>query len=79
MEKYLETPQAKIDARTNQEIYQKRLGILRGVFTEFGLRPACETDAGFFMMFECPKAINGVDVENSEDYNKQIITLLGIV
>ncbi|MCD5374884.1 aminotransferase class I/II-fold pyridoxal phosphate-dependent enzyme [Candidatus Gracilibacteria bacterium] len=79
MEKYLETPQAKIDAKKNQEIYQKRLEILRGVFTEFGLHPACNTDAGFFMMFDCPKFINGKAVENSEDYNKQIITLIGVV
>ncbi len=79
MEKYLETPQAKIDAKKNQEIYQKRIVILREVFEEFGLKPACETDAWFFMMFDCPKSINWEEVENSEEFNKKIITLIGVV
>lgn len=79
LEKYLETPQAKIDAQKNQETYQKRLNVLRAIFMDFGLRPACETDAWFFMMFDCPKFINGEVVENSQEYNKKIISLIWVV
>jgi hypothetical protein len=45
MDKYLETPQAKIDASKNQEMYKKRLEILTKVFTDFGLKLTCPTDA----------------------------------
>jgi hypothetical protein len=45
MEKYLELPQAKADAKEKQEMYEKRLEILTKVFTDFGLKLACPTDA----------------------------------
>ena len=79
MEQYLEMPEAKEDAQKNQQIYAKRIEILKGVFMEFGLRPTCNTDAGFFMMFDCPKSVNTLPVENSEEYNKKIISLTGVI
>ena len=79
MEKYLEMPEAKEDAKKNQQIYAKRIEILKGVFMEFGLRPTCNTDAGFFMMFDCPKSVNTLPVQNSEEYNKKIISLTGVI
>lgn len=79
MDTYLEMPEAKQDARKNQEKYAKRITILRDVFMQFGLRPTCSTDAGFFMMFDCPQQINNEVIENSEEYNKKIIDLTGVV
>jgi len=79
MDKYLESPQAKIDANKNQEIYAKRLEILTKVFTDFGLKLACPTDAWFFMMFDCPKYLDWEEITSSEEYNKKIITKLWIV
>jgi aspartate/methionine/tyrosine aminotransferase len=79
MERYLEMPEAQQDAEKNQKKYAKRLEILRGVFMDFWLRPTCPTDAGFFMMFDCPKSINGEIVENSEEYNKKIINLTWVI
>lgn len=79
MEKYLETPQAKIDANFNQKMYEKRLNILTKIFTDFGLKLICPTDAWFFMMFECPKFLNWEKINNSEEYNKKIITVIWVV
>lgn len=79
MEKYLEYPQSKKDARANQEMYQKRLEILTKVFTDFWLKLACPTDAWFFIMFDCPKFLNWEKIENSEEYNKKVITEIWVI
>jgi len=79
MDKYLETPQAKIDASKNQEMYKKRLEILTKVFTDFGLKLTCPTDAWFFMMFDCPKYLDWKEIVSSEEYNKEIITKIWVV
>jgi len=79
MDKYLEHPQSKLDAKKNQEMYEKRLEILTKVFTDFGLKLACPTDAGFFMMFDCPKYLDGEEIKNAEEYNKKIIEKTGVV
>ena len=59
MDKYLETSQAKADADGTQELYKKRLDILVPIFEQAGLKLACPSDAGFFMLFECPKSVDG--------------------
>jgi len=79
MEKYLELEQSKLDAKEKQEMYQKRLEILTKVFTDFGLKLACPTDAGFFMMFDCPKYLDWEEITSSEEYNKKIIEKIGVV
>lgn len=58
MDRYLELPEAKEDAKKTQEMYQKRLDILIPIFEGAGLRLASPTDAGFFMLFDCPKYID---------------------
>jgi len=41
-----------------QEMYKRRLDILIPIFQEAGLRVACPTNAGFFMLFMCPKSLD---------------------
>jgi hypothetical protein len=60
-------------------MYEKRLEILTKVFTDFGLKLACPTDAWFFMMFDCPKTLDWKEVVSSEEYNKDIITKIWVV
>ncbi len=79
MDKYLSTPQAKQDADNTQQLYKKRLDILIPIFESAGLRLACPSDAWFFMLFECPKSIDGESTPSSEDFNGLMINKIGLV
>lgn len=79
MDRYLETPEAKEDARKTQEMYKQRLDILIPIFESAGLRLASPTDAGFFMLFDCPKYIDGEEVQTSEEFNSKMIYKIGLV
>lgn len=67
------------------EIYSKRLGYLIPQLKAAGFQQACETDAGFFTLWKCPKSVFGKDFSRdqsiplSEAVNRAIISETGIV
>jgi aspartate/methionine/tyrosine aminotransferase len=76
---YLDTPQSKEDVKEIQKMYKDRLVKLFLVFEKAGLKRACETDAGFFMLFHAPDTLNGESVKNAEDFNMKMIEQTGII
>ncbi len=78
-EKYFALPEAKKEMKKIQEMYEKRLEIALEIFKQKGFQLACPTDSGFFMLFHCPKTLNGETVKNPEEFNKKMIELAGIV
>ncbi|USN58302.1 MAG: aminotransferase class I/II-fold pyridoxal phosphate-dependent enzyme [Candidatus Peribacteria bacterium] len=79
MDRYLQTPEAKADAQKTQELYKKRLDILIPIFEGAGLKLASPTDAGFFMLFQCPKTLDGEPIETGEEFNSKMIYKIGLV
>jgi aspartate/methionine/tyrosine aminotransferase len=70
------------------EIYQKRLGFLIPALKAAGLRPACETTAGFFTLWRTPDIAYGVNLREeaarrgmprAELYNRMVIERAGLV
>jgi len=70
------------------DIYQKRLAFLVPALKKVGLRPACETTAGFFTLWRTPDFAYGVDlraeaatrgIAHAELYNRMVIEKAGIV
>ena len=77
---------AALDAQ--KEVYRKRLSYLVGRLKETGLRPACETSAGFFTLWKVPGKAFGVDLKSDprfadmpihEAFNRLVIEETGIV
>lgn len=62
-----------------QKMYERRLAKAIPVFENAGFKLSCPTDAGFFMLFHCPKTLNGEEVISSEDFNKKMINAIGLV
>ncbi len=79
LNKYFDTPESKTETKEIQEIYKRRLDILIWVFNEAGFEMACRADAGFFMLFKCPKSLDWEKVESSVDFNKLMINKIGLV
>jgi aspartate/methionine/tyrosine aminotransferase len=70
------------------DIYQKRLGFLVPALKKAGLRPACETTAGFFTLWRTPDIAYGINLREeaqkrgmprAELYNRLVIEKTGIV
>jgi aspartate/methionine/tyrosine aminotransferase len=70
------------------QIYKKRLDYLVPKLKEIGLKPACETTAGFFTLWNTPDQAFGVDlvsesekkkISRSELFNRLAIEKTGIV
>jgi aspartate/methionine/tyrosine aminotransferase len=70
------------------DIYQKRLAFLVPALKDVGLRPACETTAGFFTLWRTPDFAYGIDlreeskkrgIPRAELYNRMVIERAGIV
>jgi aspartate/methionine/tyrosine aminotransferase len=78
-EQYFGMPESKTEMQEIQKMYERRLDIALKIFDEAGFTLACPTDAGFFMLFHCPKTINGEAVKNSEEFNQKMISELGLV
>ncbi len=78
-EQYFKTEKSKKEITDIQKMYQRRLDMAIPIFEKAGFKLACPTDAGFFMLFHCPKKINGEMVKDSEDFNKKMINKLGFV
>ncbi len=78
-EKYFASEKSPQEITEIQTMYERRLGIAIPLFEAAGFRLACPTDAGFFMLFHCPKILDGETVESSEDFNKKMIAKIGLV
>jgi aspartate/methionine/tyrosine aminotransferase len=62
-----------------QQMYQRRLAKAIPLFTEAGYKLACPTDAGFFILFHCPKTLDGQNISNGEEFNQAMIAKTGLV
>ncbi|MDD3303055.1 MAG: aminotransferase class I/II-fold pyridoxal phosphate-dependent enzyme [Candidatus Gracilibacteria bacterium] len=79
LNRYLDTNESKEDNKKIREMYKNRMDVLIPIFESAGLKLACPSDAGFFMLFLCPKTINGETIETSEEFNNKMINLIGLV
>ena len=79
LNKYFDTPESKNETRKIQEMYKRRLDILIPIFEEAWLKLACPTDAWFFMLFKCPKFVDGEKAENWVKFNKLMINKIWLV
>ncbi|MBL4632961.1 MAG: aminotransferase class I/II-fold pyridoxal phosphate-dependent enzyme [Kofleriaceae bacterium] len=79
---------AKSELDAQRAIYRKRLDYIIGKIKETGLRPACETSAGFFTLWRVPKKAFGVilaedprtkDYPSHEAFNRLVIEETGVV
>ena len=78
-EEYFGMPESKQEMKEIQKMYERRLDIALTIFADAGFELACPTDAGFFMLFHCPKTVNGKTIENAEAFNQFMIKELGVV
>ncbi len=78
-EQYFGMLESKQEMGEIQKMYERRLDIALKIFGDAGFKLACPTDAGFFMLFHCPKILNGAEISDSEEFNKKMINLLGVV
>ncbi len=76
----------ELDAQRN--VYRKRLDYIIGKIKDYGLRPACETSAGFFTLWKVPTKAFGVtladdprtkDYPPQEAFNRLVIEETGVV
>jgi len=79
MDKFLQSPEAKNESENTQELYKKRLDVLIPLFEEAWLELACPSDAWFFMLFKCPKSVDGEIVNNGVEFNSKMINKVGLV
>ncbi len=70
------------------QVYAQRIEFVVASLKEAGFEQACQTDAGFFTLWKCPKSILGLDLEAeakktqtplAEVVNRKIISETGIV
>jgi aspartate/methionine/tyrosine aminotransferase len=59
--------------------YRARLDYLVPTLKKAGLKPACETDSGFFTLWRAPKRAFGVETLTAEAFNRTVIEHSGIV
>ncbi len=78
-EEYFDLPESKIEMQEIQEMYKRRLDIALPIFAQAGFELACPVDAGFFMLFHCPKKLNGEHIANAEEFNTMMIDNYGLV
>jgi len=62
-----------------RSLYERRLGYVVPRLKAAGLRPACETDAGFFTLWDAPRRALGAEVADSEAFNRRVIAETGLV
>lgn len=79
LNKYLDTKESIEDNRKIQQMYKDRIDILIPIFESAWLKLACPTDAWFFILFHCPKFLNGEKIESSEDFNNKMINAIWLV
>lgn len=79
MDRYLQTPDAKIDSKKTTQMYKKRLDILIPIFESAWLKLACPSDAWFFMLFKCPKFLDWEEIKSWEEFNSKMIYKVWLV
>lgn len=62
-----------------RDLYQARLNYLIPTLKKAGLKPACETQAGFFTLWKVPRFAFGEPIETAEQFNRKVISKTGIV
>ena len=79
---------ARRELDAQRKLYRQRLDYVIGKLKSTGLRPACETSAGFFTLWRVPKKAFGVDLAEDprtkgkpahEAFNRLVIDETGIV
>ncbi|MFA5916724.1 MAG: aminotransferase class I/II-fold pyridoxal phosphate-dependent enzyme [Candidatus Gracilibacteria bacterium] len=79
LNRYLDTLESREDNKKIQEMYKQRMDVLIPIFEDAGLQLACPSDAGFFMLFDCPSYINGEKIMTGEEFNNKMINEIGLV
>ncbi len=68
--------------RDIRELYERRLAYVIPKLKAAGLRPACETQAGFFTLWKTPESVLGAKLPvegRHEAFNRAVITATGLV
>lgn len=76
---YLEESSTKQELALLQKLYLKRLEILETILTSSGLKSAGGTDGGFFSLWHCPKALDGIQITTAEEFNNLMIEKYGVI
>ncbi|NDK07785.1 aminotransferase class I/II-fold pyridoxal phosphate-dependent enzyme [Candidatus Gracilibacteria bacterium] len=79
LNRYLDTAESSEDNKKIEKMYMNRMDVLIPIFESAGLKLACPSDAGFFMLFMCPKKLNGLEINTSEEFNNAMINAIGLV
>lgn len=79
LNRYLDTPDSRLDNKKIQEMYKARMDVLIPIFESAWLRLACPSDAWFFMLFACPNLVNWEKVETWEEFNSKMINTIWLV
>ena len=78
-ERYFADDACLADMKEVQQMYDRRLKKAIPLFEKAGFRLACPTDAGFFMLFHCPKVVDGKSFSSAEECNMYMISQYGLV
>lgn len=76
---YFQSEQSATDITSIEQMYADRLAVAIPLLKNAGFKLACPTDAGFFMLFHCPKTVDGQVVADSEEFNELMINKIGLV
>ncbi len=87
-EYFSDRDRARKELDAQRALYRKRLDYVIGKLKETGLRPACDTSAGFFTLWKVPQGAFGVSLADDprtkgkprhEAFNRLVIEETGIV
>lgn len=60
------------------KFYQGKLELLTNILTERGMRLAVKPEAGFFVLFDCPKRAFGQDIADADQFNELMTNNTGV-
>lgn len=79
LNRYLDTAESSEDNKKIEKMYMNRIDVLIPIFESAGLKLACPSDAWFFMLFMCPKKLNWLEINTSEEFNNAMINAIWLV
>ncbi len=79
MAEYFRDDIASTEMEAIQKMYERRLKIATKIFTDAGFKLACPSDAGFFMLFHCPKMLDGKPMKDNEQFNLELMQKVDLV
>lgn len=79
LNRYLDTAESSEDNKKIEKMYMNRMDVLIPIFESAGLKLACPSDAWFFMLFMCPKKLNWLEINTSEEFNNAMINAIWLV